>query len=66
MSQSDKIKLAVAAVVLVLAGVLIFFNLRTPAPTNPGAAAAPAADATPTPEAPQKPRGPARGHFPGG
>jgi hypothetical protein len=65
MSQSDKIKLAVAAVVLVLAGILIYFNVRTPAPTNPGSVSAPSGDAAPPPDAPERPRGPARGHYPG-
>jgi hypothetical protein len=35
MSQQDKIKLGVAIVVLLGAGILIYFNLRDPKPVNP-------------------------------
>lgn len=65
MSRNDKIKLAVAVAVLLGAAILIYLNLRTPGPTNPGGAAATTTSAPAAPDAPPPPRGPTRGRYQG-
>jgi len=67
MSKADKIKLAVAGVVLLSAVVLIYFNVRTPTPTNPvtTTSASSSSDQPSQPSTPSRPRGPARGRYQG-
>ena len=48
MDKTDKIKLAVAIVILIAAGVLIYFSVRDTPPPNPGGPA-PASTTAPTP-----------------